>query len=92
MGDFVSSFATRPNRQSFAYNLFTLSAKGNLNDVTFKPYMEEICVPGFRQNFLILGGLREMVFLRFYTGLTGLISIKLSKPGKVVEVNSVGWF
>ena len=33
-----------------------------------------------------------MVFIRYFPGLTGLISTNLSKQGIVVGVNSVGWF
>jgi hypothetical protein len=91
MADFVSSFATG-HRQSFAYNLFTLGAQGTLDAVTPNPLMVEGFVSGFRKFFPELGGVREMVFLRFCTGLTGLINTKLSEPGKVVRVNSVGWF
>ena len=80
------------HRQSFAYNLFTLGAQGTLDAVTPNPLMAEGFVSGFRQNFPGPGGVRDMVFLRFFPGLTGLISTKLSEPGIVVRVNYVGWF
>jgi hypothetical protein len=67
-----------------------LGAEGGLYDVTFNPCMKRVRTPGFRRNFPGLGGgVREMVFLRFYPGLTGLISVKLAESGKVVRVNSI---
>ena len=80
------------HRSELHYNPLHLGPNGDLYPVIFNHHREKVFIPGFRHNFPGLGGVREMVFLRFYPGLTSLIRTKLSEPGKVVRVNSVGWF